>query len=57
MNKYPKLMRGKSKSERTNIIKKAWGKKLEKPTDGMTPYIFIRTKYINEHRAKFQRQE
>lgn len=54
MNKYPKLMRGKSKSERTNIIKKAWGKKLEKPTDGMTPYILFRTKYINEHRPEMK---
>eukprot|EP00944_MAST-04C_sp_MAST-4C-sp1_P006295 g6295.t1 len=54
MNKYPKLMRGKSKSERTNIIKKAWGKKQEKPTDDMTPYILFRTKFINEHRPEMK---
>lgn len=54
MNKFPKLMRGKSKSERTNIIKRAWGKKLEKPGNGMTPYILFRTKYINDNRPQLK---
>eukprot|EP00943_MAST-04B_sp_MAST-4B-sp1_P000329 g329.t1 len=54
MNKYPKLMRGKSKSERTNIIKRAWGKKLEKPGNGMTPYILFRTKYTNDNRPQMK---
>jgi len=55
MNRHPELMRGKSKVERTDIIKKVWGKKFEKPTENMTPYILFRIKYINDHRVEMKK--